>query len=112
MGPVGVGRRAVKEGGYGLTTVPPALPYPTHQKPGTPTRQEDRLGKQLQTLGLAVTAYRDKASKASQGKARQGKAGSSATGGAGSAFKELKSCQLRRAGPAAHPRHKLLQPPT
>ena len=35
MGPVGVGRRAVKEGGYGLTTVPPALPYPTHQKPGT-----------------------------------------------------------------------------
>ena len=35
MGPVGVGRRAVKEGGYGLTTVPPALPYPTPPKPGT-----------------------------------------------------------------------------
>ena len=35
MGPVGVGRRAVKEGGYGLTTVPLVLPYPTPQKPGT-----------------------------------------------------------------------------
>ena len=35
MGPVGVGRRAVKEGGYGLSTVPLVLPYPTHQKPGT-----------------------------------------------------------------------------
>ena len=35
MGPVGVGRRAMKEGGYGLTTVPLVLPYPTPQKPGT-----------------------------------------------------------------------------
>ena len=39
MGPVGVGRRAMKEGGYGLTTVPLVLPYPTPQKPGTQPAQ-------------------------------------------------------------------------
>ena len=47
MGPVGVGRRDVKEGGYGLTTVPPALPYPTPPKPGT----------QLQAGGAACVGW-------------------------------------------------------
>ena len=78
MGPVGVGRRAVKEGGYGLTTVPLVLPYPTHQKPGTlRTNSNSNCNRSFNGDRPTQTHSRHTQSHADPSRARQARSGPS-----------------------------------